>query len=141
MRQLLYVSNTSARVAESVLQSILAVSRINNAKHGITGILLYLEGGFLQVLEGEGAAVADTLDRIHKDPRHWNTMVLLDREAPRVFTEWSMGYTRATQETDPAGVFALTSDALAGRLSSEAPAVIVTLLQTFYRVNSSTSTS
>jgi hypothetical protein len=77
MRQLLYVSNTSRDVADSVLDDILASSRKNNLKAGITGVLLYIDGGFMKVLEGERRAVTETYARICKDQRHWNMGVLL----------------------------------------------------------------
>jgi len=135
MRQLLYASNTSRDVSDAVLDDILLSSRKNNVKAGVTGLLLYIDGGFMQVLEGEAAAVTETFDRISRDRRHWNTTVLLDRDAPRAFGEWSMGFTRLARETDP-GAFALTEDAINGRLKPGAPAEIVTLLRTFHRINS-----
>ena len=136
MRQLLYASNTSRDLADSVLDDILTSSRKNNPKAGITGVLLYIDGGFMQVLEGDGPALSETYARICKDRRHWNTTVLLDRDAPRAFSEWSMGFTRPSSETDSGGMFTLTCDAISGKLRADAPAVIMTLLQTFYRINS-----
>lgn len=135
MRQLLYASNTSLDVAEETLQDILSSSRRNNVKGGITGVLLHLEGGFMQVLEGDAGEVSKTFERICKDKRHWKTSVLLDREAPRAFAEWSMGFNRVKKDMDEAGVFSLTADAIAGRLTGDAPLEILTLLQTFYRIN------
>jgi len=135
MRQLLYASNTSRDQSDLVLDNILASSRKNNVKAGITGVLLYIEGGFMQILEGDAPAVTETYDRISKDRRHWNTTVLLDRDASRAFGDWSMGFTRLVKDSDP-GAFALTEDAIHGRLKSGASAEIVTLLRTFYRVNS-----
>jgi hypothetical protein len=88
----------------------------------------------MQVLEGEDAAVAETFSRISKDRRHWNTNILLDRDVPRAFGDWSMGFTRLGKETDP-GAFALTEDAIFGRLKPGAPLEILTLLRTFYRIN------
>src|ERR1700712_4976537 len=75
------------------------------------------------------------LCRISNDMRHRNTTVLLDRDAPRTFGEWIMGFTRLAKGSDP-GVFALTEDATHGRLMPGASAEIVTLLLTFFRVNS-----
>ena len=135
MRQLLYASNTFRDVSDAVLDDILASSRANNVKAGITGVLLYIEGGFMQILEGDAPAVTDTFARISKDKRHWNTTVLLDRDAPRAFGEWSMGFARLEKDSDPA-TFALTQDAISGRLKPGAPVEIVTLLRTFYRINS-----
>jgi len=133
MRQLLYASNTSRDVSDLLLNDILAASRRNNGASGITGILLYVAGGFMQVLEGDAQAVDVTFARICADKRHWNTMVLLDREAPRAFGEWSMGFERPTR--DQVGIFVLTQDAIAGKLTPGAPAEIPALLRTFYRVN------
>ena len=98
MRQLLYASNTSRDLSDDVLEDILAASRKNNVKVGITGLLLYIEGGFMQILEGDTSAVTETFDRISRDRRHWNSIVLLDREAPRAFGEWSMGFTRVVKD-------------------------------------------
>ena len=134
MRQLLYASNTSRDQSASVLDNILASSRKNNVKAGITGVLLYIEGGFMQILEGDASAVTETYDRISKDRRHWNTTVLLDRDAPRAFGEWSRGFTRLVKDFD-LGAFALTEDAIHGRLKPSASGEIMTLLRTFYRVN------
>ena len=79
MRQLLYASNTNRDTPDSVLDDILAASRRNNAGAGVTGMLLYVEGGFMQVLEGDDEAVGAIYARICQDKRHWNTLVLLDR--------------------------------------------------------------
>ena len=135
MRQLLYASNTSRDLSDDVLEDILAASRKNNVKVGITGLLLYIEGGFMQILEGDTSAVTETFDRISRDRRHWNSIVLLDREAPRAFGEWSMGFTRVVKDSDPTAI-ALTEDAIHGRLKPGSSAEIVTLLRTFYRINS-----
>ena len=134
VRQLLYASNTNRDTPDSVLDDILAASRRNNAGAGVTGMLLYVEGGFMQVLEGEEEAVRAIYARICQDKRHWNTLVLLDRQAPRAFSEWSMGFERPRHGD---GIFAITRDAISGRLTADAPREIMTLLATFYRVNSS----
>lgn len=135
MRQLLYVSSTSLETSNQVLEDILASSRKNNSRDGITGVLLHIQGGFMQILEGDAPAVTHTYERICKDKRHWKTFILLDRNAPRSFSDWSMGFARVAKENDPACIFELTEDALKGRLRPEAPTEIVTLLQTFYRIN------
>ncbi len=126
MRQLLYASNTHRDVSDALLEEILAVSRRNNAACQVTGILLYSEGCFMQVLEGEDAAVAGTFARIRADKRHWNTMIMLDRDAPRAFGAWSMGLATAAAIGD--GMFTLTREAIAGQLRPGAPAEIIALL-------------
>ena len=115
VRQLLYASNTSRDTPDSVLDDILAASRRNNAGAGVTGMLLYVEGGFMQVLEGGEEAVGAIYHRICRDKRHWNTLVLLDRSAPRAFSEWSMGFERPKPGD---GIFTITRDAISGRLTA-----------------------
>ena len=59
MRQLLYVSSTSRDLAPATLNDILAAARANNPLLGITGLLIHIDGGFLQILEGEERAVRE----------------------------------------------------------------------------------
>ncbi len=135
MRQLLYVSNTHREFPQAELQSILASSRRNNAVANVTGMLVYLDGGFLQVLEGSDEAVEQTYRRISQDARHWNASVLLDHDATRAFTEWSMGFERlAARQAETEHVFHATQEAIAGRLSAAGTEALAILLRTFYRV-------
>lgn len=93
--RLIYVSNAHHEMAASELDSVLEASARNNATRGITGMLLYANGSFLQILEGEAAAVDEAFERIGRDPRHGNIFVL-EREAvgERSFARWSMGFKR-----------------------------------------------
>src|ERR1700761_981565 len=95
MRQLLYASNTQPDLTPDVLDEILTASRHNNAMMGITGLLLYIDGGFLQMLEGDELALRELYGRIADDRRHSNLRQMLDREvATRAFPGWSMGFER-----------------------------------------------
>lgn len=90
-----YVYSSCAVVAfsEADLVELLRQSRENNTLAGITGLLLYKEGKFLQVLEGEDVPVRKLMARIEKDPRHDEVEVLrweILRE--RRFSAWSMGF-------------------------------------------------
>ncbi len=59
----------------------------------MTGLLLYLDGNFMQVLEGPEEAVMDIFGKIEKDIRHTNIIVILkDPIAEREFSEWSMAF-------------------------------------------------
>ena len=139
MRQLLYVSNTAQHVDVGELDDILTASRHNNALLGITGLLLFIDGGFLQVLEGEERAVRELYARIAADPRHVNPQLMLDREVPvRAFPEWSMGFERPSMD-DPetAGMFGVAREAINGRLSPGTGRIVAMMLQTFYAVQHS----
>lgn len=99
--RLIYVSTATRPLGDEDLEQILAAARDFNRKHGITGMLVFSEGNFLQILEGEDAAVTDLMDkRIAVDPRHRNILVL-DREpiAARDFPDWRMGFRRLDGST------------------------------------------
>ncbi|VXD04310.1 BLUF domain-containing protein [Sphingomonas sp. 8AM] len=88
MLQITYISTATGPVDTAV---ILATSRRNNARDGVTG-LLYANGKrFLQVLEGDPVDVERTLARITADPRHRAMVVLSCRDvSAREFGEWAM---------------------------------------------------
>jgi len=90
--QIIYASDLSG-FNESELSTILNVSVRNNEKNEITGMLIYKNSRFLQVLEGKKEAVLETYERISKDPRHQNIVLLLkDEIESRDFQDWSMGF-------------------------------------------------
>lgn len=72
---------------------MLEKAREKNAENGITGILLYCDGIFVQLLEGEETKVNETFDRIAKDPRHKDLRNIVSTSSEkRYFPEWKMGY-------------------------------------------------
>lgn len=72
-------------------------ARINNFSQAITGVLLYAEGQFLQVLEGEMGPVEALYEYIRSDARHAEVLRIYSALVPhRVFTHWSMGFGRVT---------------------------------------------
>ncbi|MDG5487602.1 BLUF domain-containing protein [Sphingomonas sp. BGYR3] len=93
MLQIVYVSSVRANLGTRDISDILTVSRRNNERDGITG-LLYSDGGrFLQVLEGPQAAVEATFARISKDARHRATVILARATiSERQFGNWAMAH-------------------------------------------------
>lgn len=96
MLRLIYISTARQVIAANELDQILLVSRRNNARVGVTGLLIAGGKRFLQALEGPEDAVSDTYRRIERDPRHF-AVVTLRRETvdTRTFPDWTMGYQRA----------------------------------------------
>lgn len=96
MRQILYVSLSTAPGDQADLASILEQSRHNNALDGITGLLWSDGKSFMQVLEGPRLSVMATFARILADPRHHSLIVLKERRI-RVheFGGWTMAHRRA----------------------------------------------
>ncbi len=75
------------------LEIMLEHARTKNALNEITGMLLYCEGVFVQLLEGEEAKVRETFERISKDPRHTDIQnIVSGRSEKRYFPNWLMGY-------------------------------------------------
>ena len=137
MIQLIYLSDLAGR-DESVLADILASAVRHNTASGITGMLLYAGGNFLQVIEGEENAVHETYKRISEDPRHKNLNLLIEDEVDsRQFERWSMGFyslTDADAEKLPAFApyfrYGFDRSAITAR-----PGVALDLLQLFCNGN------
>jgi hypothetical protein len=90
--RLMYASRAVPSVDQDTLLAILKKSKANNAPAGITGVLCFSGGIFLQVLEGGRLAVSALYNRIAADPRHQDVMLLAyDEIGERRFAGWSMG--------------------------------------------------
>ncbi|MFT4191981.1 MAG: BLUF domain-containing protein [Comamonas sp.] len=90
--RLLYASHASNACPDDVIESIVAKARAFNAAHGITGILCYGDGIFLQALEGSREAVNDLYCHIIRDQRHERVEVLDYEEiTERRFAGWTLG--------------------------------------------------
>lgn len=91
---LVYVSAATHPLDKADLLQMLKEARERNQQLGVTGLLLYKDGDFIQLLEGDKATVKALFqDSIRKAPRHRNIQVLIEDEAPkRLFADWSMGF-------------------------------------------------
>lgn len=90
---LIYVSIASGELTEQQLVELLEVSRANNVRDEITGMLLYKDSRFMQMLEGPEKAVCATYARIARDSRHHDVTILLEGPTEdRDFDDWSMGF-------------------------------------------------
>jgi hypothetical protein len=79
---------------------MLEETRETNAQVGITGILLYKDGSFLQVLEGDQGAVMKLVSRIKEHPKHRGFQMLLrGTSEQRLFPDWSMGFRDLTDNS------------------------------------------
>jgi Sensors of blue-light using FAD len=96
---LAYTSIASHHMTHEELLTLLSQSRKNNLPTDITGMLLYMEGCFFQVLEGEADQLEKLFDKISKDPRHHDLMkLILEPIETRSFSNWSMGFQHITKE-------------------------------------------
>lgn len=90
---LVYGSNTADPMSRDELFAMLEQSREYNKANGITGMLLYKDCRFLQVMEGEKDAIEQLFDKIKQDKRHSSIITYLKNEIDeREFGEWQMGF-------------------------------------------------
>jgi hypothetical protein len=100
---IIYRSKAVGSMNPEALQGILAASRRNNPPRQVTGLLIYRQGYFLQLLEGPEGAVAERFSVIMRDDRHEDVEILIrTRSDKRIFADWGMGY--LDESASPSGV-------------------------------------
>ncbi len=112
-------------------------SREKNARLGITGVLLYINGRIVQVLEGQQPLVEDLYKSIQADPRHTDVRTVISQPiGQRLFNQWAMGYETLTshQYGEVRGMIA--PDAQDGLIGDADQSVIVRMLKGFFDLNS-----
>lgn len=97
--QLIYSSEATIPMQSDDLEALLEHARRKNASQGISGALIYSDGAFLQILEGERPTVAALMARIREDVRHEAVTVLREGDVPAAtFSGWKMAYVSATRK-------------------------------------------
>lgn len=97
MFQLLYVSTATKPFNTFELISMLNEGRRRNATLNINGMMLYKNGGFVHLLEGQKTAVKTLHREISNDKCHTDLVTIFERECPKgVFNDWSMGFDSQT---------------------------------------------
>jgi hypothetical protein len=90
---LIYSSFATNRLSQRDLLELLTNARATNEAHGLTGMLLYRDGIYLQFLEGQRPDIDELLSRLEKDTRHHGIRIIQEGElAKRMFPDWSMAY-------------------------------------------------
>jgi hypothetical protein len=99
--RLLYASRAAEPVTPELVDAILRSSHSHNPALGITGVLCYGGDVYMQVLEGGRSAVNNLYNKIVRDSRHREVMLLLYEEiAERRFAGWTMGHVNL-KKTNP----------------------------------------
>lgn len=93
MHRIIYLSSGVKIFSDEEINDLLKISRENNQNNGITGLLLYSDGNFMQIIEGEKEAVESTYNKILNDTRHRNVILITNESIKqRNFSEWKMGF-------------------------------------------------
>lgn len=92
LKAICYVSNLHQNHITE-LDKLLNLSKNNNIKSGITGLLIYKNGNFLQILEGKKEDVYSLYNKISLDNRHHHIIKILDTDiSGRIFEDYETGF-------------------------------------------------
>ncbi|CAH2602576.1 BLUF domain-containing protein [Rhodovastum atsumiense] len=95
MLQAIYCSTATRRFSEDELLELLEKARIKNARLEITGMLIYDQGMFMQVIEGPKENIEGLLLHLLDDPRHHRVRILSTKAIEvREFGYWEMAFFR-----------------------------------------------
>lgn len=92
LSQLVYVSNRKPNCTAEEIDKILASCKKNNPPLNITGVLLFSETKFIQLVEGDAKVIMALYDKIKKDNRHSLPVMISYNPIPeKSFPSWHMG--------------------------------------------------
>lgn len=98
LHTLVFMSTALRAFTDAEISELSVVSACNNERWGITGLLIYCDGNFIEVLEGPRTAIDQAFGRIARDPRHSRIEVLLSAPiTERNFSKASMGVLNSDQ--------------------------------------------
>jgi hypothetical protein len=116
----MYASYAKQHFSDDELTELLIKARKNNSNLGITGMLIYRDGNFIQVLEGEEEAVKSLYILIKADKRHDGVIIMSEGEiSERQFAKWAMDFrnyskndlfTTAEMANDKYGILTVLTD-------------------------------
>ena len=108
---------------------MLDVSRRNNERDELSGMMLYDRGTIIQYIEGPNDKLSATWLRIQNDNRHKGAVVCSDgRIRQRLFSRWSMGF----ENGERLGGFHLNWREILNRTPDHFPPIVQVMMRTFY---------
>lgn len=134
MHHLIYMSTAVQPLSDAELSALLHQARLRNEQDNITGALVYGDGRFMQIIEGDKAALDDLYARLLSDQRHVGLVKLADKEvAERSFADWSMAFRPVSDEEfrDMVGYVAPTQLNLQPTNLSAADALLLQMMRSF----------
>lgn len=135
MRQIIYASSCEHEMTPEGLDLIAIQAHRNNPKDDITGILLYGDHLFFQVLEGPDEQMTQMMEKIWSDPRHQGITEF--KNAPvtgRCFPDWSMGCYHPDATGDRAGSWRITDiESITARMPETITPDVMVLIRTFFQ--------
>lgn len=133
IHQLVYSSSATQDFWPDDLFRLVEKARQKNAQRSVTGMLLFREGQFLQLLEGPEREVKSVFELVKRDPRHEAIKIILSEPtAARQFPDWTMGFERLDEAWSmPRAWATIMEDGLNSPSMAESPSRAKDLLLTF----------
>jgi hypothetical protein len=129
---LVYSSTTDHDWSQDELLALLSWSRDWNAAHGVTGLLLYRDCVFMQLLEGDEQTVRGLFARISADRRHQDVNLMWTTETPeRRFADWTMAFRELAEHPVLTHGYNDALNVRVGRRSPRRPNAVSDLLSMF----------
>ena len=99
LEAVVYVSTAKTLLNDQELVALLTSARKSNDELGVTGVLLYHDGSFLQYFEGPHASVDQVYNKVRHSSMHHGLLELMREPiATRRFGSWSMGFTQVPKD-------------------------------------------
>ena len=134
---MVYISSAKLGVSEREIAGIVNAAKVKNEHAGITGILLYNNGNFMQLIEGDVENVESLFDIIKQDRRHSEvTLLLKENITHRNFDEWRMAFKNidSLKKMEPEILSPFLSEELDFSIYQHNPYRALTFLETFKRI-------
>ena len=97
--RMIYSSEATGDMPMAELEKMLAQSRARNTMRDVTGVLVFVDGVFMQILEGERESVGALMEKIARDPRHRRVTVFHEEDLDRrTFGAWRMAFVSPSAE-------------------------------------------
>lgn len=117
--RLAYYSTAVAPMTAEDLNDLCCTASAHNRTQAITGVLVYADNHFFQILEGDGRQLDPLLERVIRDCRHTNVHITARQAVDRrAFAEWGMKHCDVRYRTP---VAAALRDLVAGGRTSRSP--------------------
>jgi hypothetical protein len=141
MHQLIYLSSANKKFTDDELKELLRKAREKNMTLQLTGMLLYIDGNFIQVLEGDEKNVTELMKIISVDQRHSGILKLIGKTVTeRIFPDWTMGFKSLSidEASTLSGYKNFGSDTFKSGMFENMVHPALTILKAFYKNNTRT---
>lgn len=135
MFELAYTSRASEMMTDSQLEQLHHKATQFNKQHHITGLLLYNDGIFFQLLEGEESTINTLFASIKKDFRHYDVRQIYAHPThKRQFADWSMRFFNVSPGTNRSISYLLTQEQLDLTVDWSLPTTAKVLINAFQQM-------